>query len=116
ATLDIEGRVDKLSQVTGMVGIGKGTEIVNSKIHGPVLIGEDVRVANSFIGPSSSIGNQCSIINSTIENCVILEDVQIDGIDRIEDSLIGRGTKIHRNNSNHKALRVMLGDDSRVEV
>jgi glucose-1-phosphate thymidylyltransferase len=115
-TLDIKGRVDKLSQVTGMVGIGKGTEIVNSKIHGPVLIGEDVRVANSFIGPSSSIGNQCSIINSAIENCVILEDVQIEGIDRIEDSLIGRSTKINRNNSNHKALRVMLGDDSRVEV
>ena len=118
AAMDIKGRVDELSQVTGRVGIGKGAEVTNSKIRGPVLIGENVKVTNSFIGPSSSIGDHCSITNSAIEHCVIMENVQIEDIDRIEDSLIGRNAQIckNRNSSNHKALRMTLGDDSTIEV
>ncbi|OHB96632.1 MAG: glucose-1-phosphate thymidylyltransferase [Planctomycetes bacterium RIFCSPLOWO2_02_FULL_50_16] len=116
AKLDVKGRVDKLSQVSGRVVIGKGTEVLNSKIRGPALIGENVKIHNSFIGPFSSIGNHCSIVNSAIEHCVILENVQIEDIERVEDSLIGRHAKVHKNNSDHKALRMTLGDNSVIEV
>ncbi len=116
AKLDVKGRVDKLSQITGRVVIERGAEILNSKVRGPALIGENVKVLNSFIGPFSSIGNHCSIIDSAVEHCVILENVQIEGIERVEDSLIGRNTKIQKNPGNNKAMRMMLGDDNTIEV
>ncbi|MEE9201503.1 MAG: glucose-1-phosphate thymidylyltransferase [Candidatus Brocadiales bacterium] len=116
ATLEIKGSVDGRSQVSGRVSIEKGAEIVNSRIRGPVLIGEGAKIRDSFIGPFSSIGDRCSIINSTVEHCVILENVQINDIERVEDSLIGRNAKICRNDSDHTALRMMLGDDSIIEV
>lgn len=116
AIRDVKGYVDNHSQVTGRVVIEKGTEILNSKIRGPAFIGENVKVLNSFVGPFSSVGKSCTIVNSAIEHCVILENVEVKDIERIEDSLIGRNTKIHKNLSNRKALRMMLGDDSTIEV
>ena len=115
-TQDIKGHVDKKSQITGRVVIGKGAEITDSKIRGPALIGEKVKVIDSFIGPFSSIGDRCNIVNSAIEHCVILEDVQVKDIERVEDSLIGRNVKMCRNLSKHSALRVVLGDDSFLEI
>jgi hypothetical protein len=40
---------------------------------------------------------------------------EVLNIERVEESLIGRRVKIFRN-SGHKALRLMLGDDSVLEV
>ena len=41
---------------------------------------------------------------------------ELKDIERLEESLIGRNVKIFRNRKIHKALRLMIGDDSVVEI
>jgi len=112
----IKGKVDGESQIAGRVDISKGTVVKNSRVRGPVRIGEKSIIENSFIGPYSSIGDGVKIYNSVIEHSVILNDSILEGIERLEDSLIGRGTRVLHTNSRHRALRLMVGDDSTIEI
>ena len=112
----IDADVDDKSNMLGRISIGKGSVIKESKIRGPVVIGENTIIENSFIGPYTSIGDKVSIIKSSVEHSVIMDGSEIRDIERLEESLIGRNVKIFRNNTVHKALRLMIGDDSVVEV
>jgi hypothetical protein len=48
---------------------------------------------------------------------VILERCEISDIERLEDSLLGKCSKIIKTNTNsHHLLRLMVGDDSIVEI
>ncbi len=113
---EMYGSLDNKSKITGRVKIERGTVIVNSIIRGPVAIGRNTHIGNSFIGPYTSIGDNTDIVNSSIEHCVILENVQVKGIERLEDSLLGKDVKISKNHNGHKALRLMIGDYSEIEV
>jgi glucose-1-phosphate thymidylyltransferase len=113
---DIKGEVDEPSEILGRVAIGRGSVIRNSKIRGPVVIGENTLIENSFVGPHTSIGDNVKIIKSSVEHSVILNDSELKDIERLEESLMGRGVRIYKNNTMHKALRLMVGDDSVVEV
>ena len=110
------GSLDNKSKVTGRVKIDSGTVVVNSIIRGPVAIGKNTHIENSFIGPYTSIGDNTNIVDSCIEHCVILNNVQVKGIERLEDSLLGKDVKVTRNHNNHKALRLMIGDYSEIMV
>ncbi len=113
---EMYGSLDNKSKITGRVKIERGTVIVNSIIRGPVAIGKNTHIENSFIGPYTSIGDNTNIVNSSIEHCVVLENVQVKGIERLEDSLLGKDVKISKNHNGHKALRLMIGDYSEIEV
>jgi glucose-1-phosphate thymidylyltransferase len=110
------GEVDEESQVSGRVRLGKGSTVTRSTIRGPVVVGDNVQIENSFIGPFTSIGNGCRILSSVMEHCVLLENARIEHVDRLEDSLIGKGSSVIRNRGNHQAYRLMIGDDSEVLV
>lgn len=112
----IRGKVDATSQVTGRVDLGNGSRIMNSTVRGPAVIGENVHVEGSFIGPFTSIGNGCRIRSAVVEHSVVLENAAIEDIDRLEDSLVGKGSCIMRGRGNHQAYRLMIGDDSVVEL
>ncbi|MBI5055415.1 MAG: glucose-1-phosphate thymidylyltransferase [Nitrospirae bacterium] len=112
----INGTVDNTSRLLGRVAIGKGSIIKDSTIRGPVVIGEDTVIESSFIGPHTSIGNNVRIIKSSVEHSVIMNESELRNIERLEESLIGRRVKIVENRATYKALRLMLGDDSVVEV
>lgn len=112
----IKGSVNSQSQITGRVSIEKGATIEDSIIRGPVIIGRDTKVRNSFIGPFTSIGDNVKIDDSVIEHSVILSNATLSGIERLEDSLIGKGTRVIKRKTHHKALRLMVGDDSTIEV
>ena len=112
----IKGKVDAMSQVNGRVDLGKGSHIINSTVRGPVVIGENVHIEGSFIGPFTSIGNGCQIRSAVVEHSVVLENAVIEHIDRLEDSLIGKGSFIVQGNGNHHAYRLTVGDDSVVEL
>jgi glucose-1-phosphate thymidylyltransferase len=91
--------------------------VINSKIRGPAVLGEHVVIENSFVGPFSSIGDHARISNSAVEHCVILECCEITDIERLEDSLLGKCSKVVKTNRNsHSVLRLMVGDDSVVEM
>ena len=113
----IEGYVDRDSQVNGKVTIEQGAEIINSRIRGPAIVGEDTRIINSYIGPFTSIYHHVVIEDSEIEHSIVLEHSEIIDIPyRIGDSLIGRRSTIRRSPIKPKALKLTLGDHSNVGI
>ncbi|MBW1916418.1 MAG: glucose-1-phosphate thymidylyltransferase [Deltaproteobacteria bacterium] len=112
---DLQGEVDDLSQISGRVSIAPGARIINSTLRGPIVIGTNCLIKDSFIGPFTSIGNNSRVESSVIEHSVILDEVQIQQIDRLEDSLVGKNARLARH-ERHRCLRVMIGDDSVVEL
>ena len=112
----ILGKVDEESQVSGRVRLGKGSTVTRTTIRGPVVVGDNVTIEHSFIGPFTSIGNGCRILSSVMEHCVLLENARIEHVDRLEDSLVGKGSAVIKNRGNHQAYRLMIGDDSEVLV
>ncbi|MFQ5427976.1 MAG: glucose-1-phosphate thymidylyltransferase [Thermodesulfobacteriota bacterium] len=113
---DISGEVDDQSTITGRVTIGEGAKIKNSTLRGPVVIGPGTVVKDSFIGPFTSVGEGSKIKKSIIEHSVIFSGTEVNHVDRLEDSLIGRDARVIKCRHKHKALRLMVGDDSVVEV
>jgi len=115
-TRRISGMTDNKSQILGRVTIEKGASVVNSIIRGPVVIGKNSEIKDSFIGPFTSIGSDVIVRDSSIEHSVILSNSLLSGIERLEDSLVGKNTKVIKNRVRHKGLCLTLGDDSIVEI
>jgi glucose-1-phosphate thymidylyltransferase len=113
AKADMKGEAVN-SRVDGRVQISKGTKITNSTIRGPVAIAEDCLIENSIIGPHTSIGKSSSIKDSHVEYCVVLEGSLVEGVERLEESLIGRNSKVVQDVRNRRMLKLHLGDFSEV--
>ena len=112
----VDGHVDGASQIEGRVVVMAGARVVGSRIRGPAIIGADARVENSYIGPYTSIGNRCSVVGSEMEHSVVLDGSAIRDVKKLTDSLIGRNVEVHTSQQRPRALRLMLGDDSKVEL
>ena len=113
---DIRGIIDSGSQVSGRVEIREGARIEGSTIRGPVSIGERCEIRNSHIGPFTSIGAATVIEDSSVEHSVILEQGHIRGIERLEDSLIGKGVELTKADHRFKTVKLFIGCDSRLEL
>jgi len=111
-----DGSVDQSSEIEGRVVIMKGAKIVNSRIRGPVIVGSDTIVENSYIGPYTSVGNGCRIVHSELEHSVLLDGCVVNDVHKMSDSLLGRNVEVVRSERRPRALRLMLGDDSKVEL
>jgi len=116
ARTDVRGEVDGESRITGRVEIGEGTAVKNSVVRGPVVIGRECLVENCFIGPFTAIGDYSRLYNVGIEHSVILEGCEIRGIQRIEDSLLGKNARAFRGSDARSALRMFLGDDAQLVI
>lgn len=111
------GDVDEQSQIIGRVRIGERSKVVNCTIRGPVVIGEDCYIENCFIGPYSSIADQVTLMNADLEHSVLLQGAKILNIQqRIVDSLVGQRAQIKEAPQRPKAIRLMVGDDSQIEI
>ncbi len=111
-----DGVVDDTSTIEGHVVVEAGAEITGSRVRGPVIIGERTKVTNSFVGPYTSIGADCEIRDSDLDHSVVFEGSRIVGIAGIADSLIGREVEVTRSGDRPRALRLMLGDHSKVDL
>jgi glucose-1-phosphate thymidylyltransferase len=114
AKSNIKGEIEN-SKIIGRVEIEENSKIINSEIRGPCIIGKDCLIQDSFIGPYTSIGNGTKIINSSIEHSIILENSFIKGIEKLDDSIIGRNSKLMKNKERN-VLRLNIGDYSEIEV
>ncbi len=113
----IAGQVIGDSRIEGRVVLETGAEVINSTIRGPAIIGAQTRIENAYVGPYTSIQRDCVIQNCEIEHSVVLENTRIlDVSSRIADSLIGRNVEIGRAGGQNKALKIMLGDYSKVGI
>ena len=111
-----DGKVDELSTIEGRVIVETGAEIIGSRVRGPTIIGENTKVVNSYVGPFTSIAAQCEIRDAELDHSVVLEDSRIVGVAGITDSLIGREVEVTRSEQRPRALRLMLGDHSAVDL
>lgn len=113
---EIAGTVDAESRIDGRVQLSDGAVVERSVVRGPAAIGPNAVVRDSFIGPYTSVGESCRIERSQVEHCVILDGSVVEEVERLEDSLIGRNTVVRRLAENHRALRLLIGDDAEVAL
>jgi len=112
----VKGSVDEASELIGRVVVEEGASVTGSRIVGPVVIGEGTRVRDSYVGPFTSIDRDCSVHDSEIEYSIVLRGASIDGVGRIECSLIGREAEVTPAPRVPKAHRLVLGDHSKVQI
>ncbi|WP_369174687.1 glucose-1-phosphate thymidylyltransferase [Streptomyces sp. R28] len=112
----IDGDVDEASETVGRVVVEEGARIVNSRIVGPAVVGTGTVVEDSYVGPFTSIAENCRITDSELEFSIVLRDSSIDGVGRIESSLIGRHVEVTPAPSVPSAHRLVLGDHSKVQI
>lgn len=107
---EIKGEVIN-SSIDGRVTIMEETKIINSTIRGPSIIGRNCEIRDSYIGPYTSVGDNVKIAGSSIEYSVVLRNAIIEGIDRLEESLIGENAKLIKV-SKRNAIKLHVGDYS----
>ena len=113
----IEGEVDETSRIEGRVVLEAGASLVRSVVRGPVVIGAGARVEDAYIGPYTSIGDEVTIRRAEVEHSIVLAGSTVEDIGtRMEASLLGRNVKLTRSNGLPKTLRLLVGDNSAIEM
>jgi len=112
----IDGELKGSSRVEGRVVVEAGAELLDSHVRGPAIIGAGARVTSSYIGPFTAIGDGCEVLDSEVEHSVVMPGSRIIGVPRLIDSLIGRGCVVARTGLRPAATRLLLGDDSSVDL
>ena len=112
----IDGHVDAASEVIGRVVVEAGADVRGSRLVGPLVIGADAVIEDSYIGPFTSIAERCVIRGSEIAYSIVLDDSVIEGLSRIDGSLIGRHVRLERATAVQRAHRMVLGDNSEVQI
>ncbi len=101
----------------GRVLIEEGAVVRNSVVRGgPAVIGRGgSTIDDSLIGPYTSIGgDDCVIRRSAVEYSVLMEGCAVEGVERIEESIIGRHARIIA--SGQRSIKLHVSDYSIVEI
>ena len=112
----IEGEVDDRSTLVGRVVVERGAKISRSVIRGPAIVGEDTIVEDSLVGPNASIYHGCVVSGSQIEDSIVMERCHIEDVRGLAQSLLGKDVEVRRGTERPSMYRVMVGDQSRVEL
>ncbi|MBY0358817.1 MAG: glucose-1-phosphate thymidylyltransferase [Candidatus Obscuribacterales bacterium] len=112
-----KGKLEGNSVVSGRVHIGEGTVLKDCTVRGPAVIGSNCVISDSYIGPFTSVGDNAQVSHAELEHSILRENCRIHDFNgRIIDSLIGVNVELTRSHSKPVAYKLMLGDDSKVEV
>jgi glucose-1-phosphate thymidylyltransferase len=111
----VQGTVEA-SELIGRVVVEAGAEVRQSRIVGPAIIGTGTRVSGSYVGPFTSVAQDCTITDSEIEYSIVLRGALIQGVRRIEASLIGHDVEVTPSPNVPRAHRLILGDHSKVQI
>jgi glucose-1-phosphate thymidylyltransferase len=113
----LEGEIDDESRVEGRVVIGAGAIVRGSVVRGPAVIGAGAIIEGSFIGPYTSIGDEVRICRSEVEHSIVLAGSVVEDLGtRMEASLLGRNVKLTRSEGMPKTFRLLVGDNSEIEL
>jgi len=112
ARLDVRGVVEN-SRLEGRVVVEPGAVVKNSVVRGPAVVGEGAVVENSFVGPFTSVGPRAVVRGSAVEYSVLMEGSVVEGVERLEESILGRYARVAT--VGRRALRLHVSDYSAVE-
>ena len=114
----IESKVGSDSQIIGKVALGKGCNVINSKINGPSIIGDNVTITDCEIGPLTSVADNCEIVGSRVSNSVLMSGVKILDVKdyTVENSLIGTDTQVIGKNDKGAAASLFVGEKCKIQL
>ncbi|MGH2656970.1 MAG: glucose-1-phosphate thymidylyltransferase [Actinomycetota bacterium] len=112
----VDGEVDGPSRLVGRVVVEKGAKVTRSVIRGPAIIGRGTIVEDSLVGPNASIYEDCAVAASEIEDSIVMERCRLEDVRGLSQSLLGKDVEVRRGRTRPAAYRLMLGDQSQVEV
>jgi len=114
AKRNVQGEIVE-SRVEGRVEVGEGSRLVKSVGRGPAVIGRGCHIEGSYVGPYTSVGDNSKILNSSIEYSIILSEAVVEGVDRLEESLVGKNAKVLKKTVRN-SIRLHVGDYSEIEL
>ena len=113
----IDGEIDEDSRIEGRVVVEAGAKVVGSVVRGPAVIGAGACIEDAYIGPYTSIGDDVHIRRSEVEHSIVLAGSVVEDLGtRMEASLLGRNVKLTRSDGMPKTLRLLVGDNSEIEI
>ena len=81
------------------------------------MIGAGACIEDAYIGPYTSIGDGVHVRRSEVEHSIILAGSVVEDLGtRMEASLLGRNVKLTRSDGMPKTLRLLVGDNSEIEI
>ena len=113
----LDGEIDADTKIEGRVVVEAGAKISGSVVRGPAVIGAGARIEGAYVGPYTSIGADVRICRSEIEHSIVLSGSVVEDLGtRMEASLLGRNVKLTRSDGMPKTLRLLVGDNSEIEI
>ena len=112
----VDGDVDPSSRIVGQVVVERGAKVSRSVLRGPAIVGEDTIIEDSVIGPNASIYFGCYIGGSEIEDSIVMERCRVEDVRAMAQSLLGKDVEVRRGKDRPAMYRLMLGDQSQVQV
>jgi glucose-1-phosphate thymidylyltransferase len=116
----ITGRIDGElvdSRCDGRVVVEAGARLERCTVRGPAVIGAGARLVDCYVGPYTAIGAGCTIERAEVEHSILLEGCRVSGLDgRMESSLLGRNVTIGRRDTQPRAFRFLVGDNSEIGI
>ncbi len=94
-----------------------GATLTRSVVRGPAVIGAGACIEDAYIGPYTSIGDGVHVRRSEVEHSIVLAGSVVEDLGtRMEASLLGRNVKLTRSDGMPKTLRLLVGDNSEIEI
>jgi glucose-1-phosphate thymidylyltransferase len=115
ARLSLRG-VLEAARVEGRVIVEEGAVVKASTIRGPAAVCKGAVVERSFIGPYTSVGCGARVVDSYVEHSVIMDGASVEGVNRLEDSVVGRYAVVKGSPHYRGSLRLHVSDYSVVEL
>jgi glucose-1-phosphate thymidylyltransferase len=114
---ELGGEIDETSRVEGRVVLSEGARVSGSVVRGPAVIGPGACIEDSFIGPYTSIGADVHVRRSEVEHSILLAGSVVEDLGtRMEASLLGRNVKLTRSDGRPRTFRLLVGDNSEIEL
>lgn len=105
------------SQITGRVVIEEGAVVRQSTILGPALIAKGAIVDRAYVGPFTSVGPGAVVRGTEIEYSILEDGAVVEDVPlRLHECILGVGAKATSRNGLPKAHKLVLGDESVVEL
>jgi glucose-1-phosphate thymidylyltransferase len=120
----LDGEVDGESRLGEGVVVEQGAKVVRSVIEGPAVIGANTLIEDSTIAPNTSVSFGCTVRSSEIADSVVMEQCVIEGVRRLESSILGKGVEVRGpadssdSSASSESARycLIVGDQGRIEI
>lgn len=114
---DVPDALKRGNRIEGQVRIDPTASVRSSVIVGPSVIGPGAVISDSYIGPYTAIGSGVRIQGSEIERSIVSPGANVLHVGaRIVSSLVGRDTRVVRDFTLPRALRLWVGDGDEIAL